>query len=200
MQQAIVMEKNNVFKALDDLVYVYEAGKMNVLGHRFINNSEFEKSLELTKERLSEQMQKAVEIKEKEQSILTNAEEKATELFRETEEYIDQMDAVKEANKKAEAILEQAELKAAKIVEEANEIRDKTIEYGETVKSKLINQGLVYVEGNLQSLLETIDKSTSHFSVVRDELTKAHFEIQSTVDRSEEEDDDEELYREKRNA
>jgi hypothetical protein len=198
MQQAIAMEKNNVFKALDDLVFVYESGKMNILGHRWISNSEFETSLELTKERLSEQMRKAIEIKEQEQAILTNAEEKATELFRETEEYIDQMDKVKEANRKAEAIIEEAELKAKKIIEEANEIKEKTMEYGENVKTKLINQGMEFVDSRLVTMLETVDNSASHLRVIQEELTKAHFEIQSTMGETESEDEYEQ--EEKRNA
>lgn len=197
MQQAMTMEKNNVFKALDDLVFVYESGKMNIMGHRWISNNEFEKSLELTKERLSEQMRKAIEIKEQEQVILTNAEEKATELFRETEEYIDQMDKVKEANKKAEAIIEQAELKALKIIEEANDFKEKTMEYGENVKTKLINQGMNFVESKLTTLMGTVDESASHLRVIQEELAKAHFEIQSTIGETEEEEYGQE---EKRNA
>ena len=174
------MKKNKIFESLEDIELVYHAGT-SAFGHRFINNKRFEESLEKTKVQLTLQLEKANEIKNNEQVIISKAEESASELLQNTEAYIKNMDTVAEAKKIADSIIEDAKQEALKLLKEAEETKEKSIEYGEKVKSRLINQGYEFLEAKISFAITAVDSSKNDIDNIKNELLKAYGEVSSSL-------------------
>jgi hypothetical protein len=175
------MDKNKVFESLEDINFVFESGNINAFGHRFINNQRFKESMNRTKEQLSLQLKKANEIKNNEEAIMKKAEENASELLQNTEDYIKNMDTVLEAKKIAQSIIDAAKEEALVMIKEAEETKEKSIEYGEKVKSRLINQGYEFLETKISSAINAVEQSRNHIDNLKNELHTAYEEVSSSL-------------------
>lgn len=179
------MDKNTIAKTMEDIEFVFESGKMNILGHRFINNKRFNKSISETKEVLQNLVSEAIDIQDKKEEIIESAYKESQEMIKETEDYIENLNIVQKSKALAEEIIDKANEEANKTILEAENIKKASIEYGERVKEKLIEQGYEFLQEKISVALNAINTAQSEYrssyNEVKNTLMNALSEVSEPI-------------------